>query len=114
MSQEIVACCGLVCSSCPAYLASQANDEAAAKAVAEEWSKNYGVDCRVEHVWCDGCTLPGRKCAHCGECEIRSCCVEHGLANCSECPDYPCGPLTGFFRMVPAAQAKLDSLRIPG
>ena len=111
MSTELVSCCGLICSSCPAYLATQAGDVAAARATAEHWSVAYGVQCTVDDVWCDGCTTSGRKCAHCGECAIRACAAEHGLATCADCPDYGCDTLAGFFAMVPSAKEVLDRLR---
>ena len=37
--EEIVAYCGLVCNECPAYEATQKNDNDARAKVAEEWSK---------------------------------------------------------------------------
>jgi hypothetical protein len=114
MSATLYGCCGLVCSECPAYVATQTNDTAKAAATAKEWSQQFGIDVAVEHVWCDGCTAAGRKCAHCAECEIRSCATGRGLATCAPCADYPCKQLEGFFGMVPMAKATLDRLRAGG
>ena len=110
MSTKMIAYCGLVCTECPGYLATQANDPVAAQKVAAEWSKAYHTDVKVEHVWCDGCTTPGRKCSHCSECEIRGCVLERGLTTCGPCADYPCPTITGFLTMVPAVKATLDRL----
>ena len=113
MPATMYGCCGLVCTECPAYVATQANDQAKAEETAKAWSKQFGVEIRVEHVWCDACTEQGRKCAHCAECEIRSCAVGRGFATCAPCADYPCAQLSGFFKMVPMAKQTLDRLR-PG
>ncbi|NLD43172.1 MAG: DUF3795 domain-containing protein [Chloroflexi bacterium] len=111
--ERIVAYCGLVCSQCKAYLATQANDPEALERVAAEW--------RVEHnapgivaatVPCDGCPgSAGRKCFHCAECDIRACGLAAGVENCSACAAYPCARLERFFTSVPAARAVLDGLR---
>jgi len=110
---RIVAYCGLVCSECPAYLATQANDSEALERVAAEWRDEYnGPNITVQSVLCDGCLGDtGHKCSHCGECEIRACGVARGVANCAACTDYPCDKLQGFFGMVPEARANLDALR---
>ncbi len=112
MPAPIYGCCGLTCSECPAYVATQTNDVAKAEATAREWSQQFGINVSVDHVWCDGCTAPGRKCAHCAECEMRTCATGRQLATCAPCPDSPtCAKLAGFFTMAPFAKATLDRLR---
>ncbi|HEY3359492.1 MAG TPA: DUF3795 domain-containing protein [Polyangia bacterium] len=114
MSQELIGCCGLTCSECPAYLATKANDHAKAEETARIWARDYGVTVAVADVWCDGCTAPGKKCAHCAECELRTCAQKRGLATCAPCADYPCPPLAKLHGMVPPAKANLDRLRAGG
>jgi hypothetical protein len=111
MATPMIACCGLVCTDCGAYLATRTMDQAKAAQVAAEWSKQFHVQVLPEHVWCDGCTVAGRKCAHCAECEIRACALERNLANCGLCDEYACEKLQGFFAMVPPAKAVLDRVR---
>lgn len=108
MKDQMIGCCGLVCSDCGAYQATRTMDPARAAQVAAEWSQQFHVDVKVEHVWCDGCTQPGKKCAHCAECELRTCALGRSLASCGECGDYPCEKLTAFFAMVPPAKDVLD------
>ena len=86
--EKMIAYCGLVCTECPAYLATKTNDEKMAKETAEMWTKHYKVDVKVEDVWCDGCLVEGKKCAHCGMCEIRVCGIEKGAKNYGHCDDY--------------------------
>ncbi len=110
---KIVAYCGLVCSNCPAYIATQADDRAALERVAAQWREEFNApDMTVESIICDGClTDEGRKCSHCFECQIRACGMERGVVNCAYCDDYGCDKLEGFFGFVPDARATLDAIR---
>jgi hypothetical protein len=108
----ILGACGLVCSECEAYKATQTNDPDAIAKTAAEWSKMFSADIKPEYVWCDGClAASSRKCGHCAECDIRACVTSHGLANCGECGDYACEKITQFFEMMPDAKAKLDQIK---
>lgn len=111
MAERLVSVCGLVCSECPAYLATLSNDEEKAREVAAGWSQAFGITVAVSDVWCDGCLPEGRKCAHCNQCEIRACGVERGFDNCAACADYACDKLEPLFKMAPAARDTLDALR---
>lgn len=110
--ERIIGACGLVCSECEAYAATQANDAGAIAKVAEQWSRTYNADIKPESVWCDGCLTAGeRKCGHCGECGVRACAASRGHANCAVCADYGCEKITSFFEMVPSARGTLDAIR---
>jgi hypothetical protein len=109
---RIIAVCGLICTDCPAYVATQADDRAALERVAAEWRQAYNApNITVESVICDGCLDGGRKCGHCAECDIRACGVARGVANCAHCPDYGCEKLQRFFGFVPQVQVTLDEIR---
>jgi hypothetical protein len=109
---KMIAYCGLVCTDCPAYVATQANDRAALEQVAARWREEYNApDITVESVICDGCLNGGHKCSHCADCEIRACGVERGVTNCAHCPEYACERLEGFFGFAPDARAVLDEIR---
>lgn len=108
----IIGACGIVCSECGAYKATQANDAAEIAKVAANWSELYNTDIKPEYVWCDSCLSDGdRKCGHCRECNIRACVTEHKIANCSECSDYGCEKISEFIKAVPDVKAVLDDLR---
>ncbi len=114
MENRIIAFCGLVCSECEGYKATQANDEAWKERVAAQWNVEFhttSID--VKAVTCDGClAFDGRLGAHCYECEIRACGIERGVANCAACADYEsCGKINGFFQFAPQAKTTLDELR---
>ncbi len=110
---KIIAYCGLVCSECPAYIATQADDRAALERVAAQWREEYNApDITVESVICDGCLgADGRHCGHWYECEIRICGMERGVVNCAHCADYACEKLERFFGFVPHLRAALDEIR---
>lgn len=110
--EEIIAYCGIVCTECPAYIATQNDDPEALKRTAEKWSEEYQSDIKADDVICDGCLLGHtRYCSHCAECEIRACAIAKDMANCAHCDQYGCEKLTGFLQFVPTAKAKLDEIR---
>lgn len=111
---QMIAVCGLNCAECEAYLATQANDEAAKERVASKWQKEFHAPgITAAYVTCDGCLAFDRRLGgHCTECEIRACGVERKLPNCAHCPDYAtCEKLAGFLNFVPAARSTLDEIR---
>ncbi len=112
MDDKVIAYCGLVCTDCPAYIATQADDRAALEQVAAQWREEYGApDMTGESIMCDGCIVEGRKCSHCAECEIRACGIARGVVNCAHCDDYGCEKIEGFFGFVPDARAVLEAVR---
>jgi hypothetical protein len=111
--QEVVAFCGLTCTECPAYLAAQNDNDEERRRVAETWSQQYNSDIKPEDINCDGCRPGHAKCFHhCSECDIRACGVARQVDNCAYCDDYFCAKLKRFFGFVPAAQTRLDSIRL--
>ncbi|MFC1724729.1 DUF3795 domain-containing protein [candidate division KSB1 bacterium] len=107
-----ISICGLVCSDCPAFIATQADDDEARVKTAQEWSKQYNSDIKPEHINCDGCYPGDGKLFHYPTiCEIRKCGFEKGVINCAYCDEYACDKLTEFFKLVPAAKTALDEIR---
>ncbi len=110
--ERMIATCGLICTDCEAYKATQDGDDAALEAVAKTWSKQFGVTLTADDCSCNGCgAATGPWMSHCSECEIRACGIEQGVANCSECASYACEKLSTFLEQVSAAKATLDGLR---
>jgi hypothetical protein len=110
----MIAFCGLDCGQCPAYLATQADDDQARAKVAEQWRVEFNTPgIQVSDINCDGCTAQeGRHFGHCFDCNIRSCGVERGVENCAYCAEYEdCAKLNAFLAQVPFAKACLDQIR---
>jgi hypothetical protein len=105
---EMIAYCGIVCSDCPAYVATQSGDTEELKRVAEEWS---GEDMQLSpyDLVCDGCLLGhARYALFCSSCETRSCAIAREVENCAHCEEYACDKLARTFEMVPDAKTRLD------
>lgn len=110
--RKIVAACGLVCSECEAYAATQAEDAKAIAAIATEWSRRYGVALGPGDIWCDGCTSGSERTTHhTRECPIRPCARGRGLASCAECGEYRCEHLKRLHRIAPQAEEALEAIR---
>jgi len=107
----MIACCGLDCSRCEGYLATQKNDDDQRIAVAKAWSARYNADIKPEHINCDGCRSEGEKFFHTDNCEIRKCCMERNIGNCAVCDEYVCDKLDKFLEVAPEAKTALDRLR---
>jgi len=64
--EKMISFCGLCCTECPVFLATQKNDNNERKKVAKEWSKLYNIEVKAEDVNCDGCLAEtGRLFGHC-------------------------------------------------
>ncbi len=109
--EKMIGYCGLDCSECPGYIATQKNDMDALRQVAELWSKEYNGNLVAEDCICDGCTVDGRKIGHCSQCKVRLCAMDKGVANCAHCADYGCQTLTEFLGFAPKAKANLEMIR---
>ncbi len=110
---QYLAYCGIDCAGCEAYLATQANDTAAQRALLEKWRVEYkSPGMTMAAVTCDGCTSTGRLGGYCHECPVRACGVEKGVQNCAYCEDYSgCETLHPFIANVPGALDNLEALR---
>jgi len=108
---RMIAYCGLICTDCPAYEATQNNDLKKAQETAELWSKHYGADIRVEHVWCDGCLVEGKKCSYCAKCAVRACAGERDVIHCGVCADYECDKIGELLALAPELRNVLEAER---
>jgi hypothetical protein len=109
--EKMMAYCGLICTDCPAFIATQNNDDEARKKVAEEWS-GHDAALKPEDINCDGCLADTERIfKFCNICEARKCGKEKGVANCAYCDDYACDKLGKIFKMAPEAKTRLDEMR---
>ena len=109
---QMTAYCGLNCTECPTYLATQKDDDKLRDKVAKQWSKQFKVQFKPSDMNCDGCkTENGRLFGFCKACEVRQCSREKGVETCAHCEDYGCETITKFFEWVPAAKEQLDAIR---
>ncbi len=107
----IIAFCGINCSECQAYIATQANDQAAQEEILAKWRVEFNApEMTLVDVTCDGCTTPGgRHGGYCAACPVRACGEQHAVENCGLCAEYAtCQTVQGFIAQVPAAKERLD------
>jgi len=93
--REKIGFCGYRCEICPAYRENITSEEDR-QTVGDGWFKYYGVRIPAEEIHCDGCladdsTNPRRIDP---ECEVRTCALARGVANCGHCGDYICEKLS--------------------
>ena len=108
---RMIAYCGIVCTDCPAYIATQNDDAAALQKVAAAWSKEFNASFTPDDCICDGCLTTTRLSSYCRMCEIRACGVDRAVVNCAYCDDYGCEKLEKFLAFAPGAKATLEGIR---
>jgi hypothetical protein len=111
---RIIAYCGLDCTDCQAYTATQSGDPGMVEQVAAQWRLEFNApEITAESIVCDGClgTNGARLGGYCRICELRACGVERGVANCAYCHEYACEKLESWFANAPQARATLDEIR---
>jgi Protein of unknown function (DUF3795) len=109
--QKMTAYCGLVCTNCPTYLATRADDDAARENTVALYEKKFGLKLKPEDINCDGClSAGGRLIGYCQVCEIRKCGIEKKMDSCAICNEQPCEKLERFHEFSPDAKAGFDAL----
>lgn len=85
--------CGADCSKCEAYMI---------------WSKNQHVSFTETRPNCDGCRREKGVGTYYSEymCDIKKCCIQRGLDNCSVCDEFPCAKLDVYEHCAPNALAR--------
>ena len=83
---KLIACCGLNCEKCDAYIATINNSDELRKQTAEKWGQMFNAPgIKIESINCMGCRGEGVLFAHCHECKIRTCVGSQGFETCAEC-----------------------------
>ena len=114
---ELLSYCGLVCNTCPIYLATREIDKdkqtKKRAEIATICREQYGMNYEVSDINdCDGCSVEGgRLFSGCYQCAIRTCTKQKALENCASCSEYSCQKLESFFPHDPAAKTRLDKVR---
>lgn len=113
MQRKIVGCCGITCSDCPAFIATQKNDTELRKEVAKAWSTEEET-VKPEDINCDGCLTNGRRLfKFCEICPVRRCGYEKRVENCAYCSEFPCEKLAILWKRdnITEGKATLEEIR---
>lgn len=110
--EKMTAFCGLVCTDCPAYIATQKDDNEARKKVVEKWSSEQ-FPLKIEDINCDGCLAFGKRLIKfCDMCEVRACAIKKNVKTCAHCDEFSCEKLNKHFQMIGTeAKANLERIR---
>jgi len=110
--EKKIACCGLNCVTCDAYIATLNNDDGLRKITAEKWKKMYNApDLSYSMINCTGCRDEGAKFGHCYECEIRNCVKNKEFETCGDCQIMDtCSIVGSIHKFVPDAISNLKNL----
>ena len=110
--EKMIGYCGIICSDCPVLIATQKDDDAERRRVAEIFTKQYGKEYKPEDINCDGCISDSpRIFSYCNVCEMRKCGREKNVKNCAHCPEYACDKLSKLFSEYSKAKETLDEIR---
>jgi hypothetical protein len=107
----MIAYCGLDCSECKAFQATEAKDFGRKREIAEKWTREGDIEFKPEDINCEGCmseTISGwcRKI-----CKIRPCAEKRKIKTCAHCEDYPCQMLKKFLSNESIAARNLEQIR---
>jgi hypothetical protein len=109
--EKIIAFCGIVCSECPAFIATKNDDDNKRRETAKLWSERYKAEIKPEDINCTGCLSEEKVIGHCKVCEIRKCGRGKKVKNCAYCNEYVCEKLDNFFKMAPEIKTALDKIK---
>ncbi len=104
---QMISYCGLSCAECPAYVATQENNDEKRLKVAKMWGKMFNTEFKVEDINCDGCqTENGKLFGHCTSCVVRLCGINKKVENCAHCNEYSCEKLNGLLQILSVTSAR--------
>jgi hypothetical protein len=109
--QKLIAPCGIDCSICEAYTATQNDDMEMRQKLADKYFKQFNKTIDPASISCDACSQEGRHIGFCDQCEIRSCAFGRGFATCAECVDFPCEKGSFIWTNNSQSLANLEKLR---
>ena len=111
--EEMIAFCGLVCTGCPAFIATQNNNDEERKRVVEKWSSDQ-FPLETKEINCDGCLTVGKRLfKFCNNCDVRTCAQAKEVQNCAYCDDFACSKLEKLWDMISGdeARGRLEEIR---
>ncbi|MDR0796163.1 MAG: DUF3795 domain-containing protein [Tannerella sp.] len=109
--KQMIACCGIDCEHCDAYIATINDDNEKREETAQKWREAFGApDISAESINCTGCRMDGVKFSHCNVCNIRQCATDKGFSTCGACAELDTCQIVAFvFEHAPETKANLLS-----
>ena len=104
--KEPIAYCGIDCSDCDAFIATQNNDQSLREKTAKEWGILYENTYTPDMINCSSCKGSGVLFGHCSRCKIRRCALERSVEHCDVCGEFKtCKLINDFIAWVPGVAA---------
>ena len=111
MDDRMIAYCGITCTECDAYKATQAEDMEALERMAKEAAEQLDTEMTVADAMCDGChATTARQIGYCHVCAIRLCAVPRHIETCAHCDEYPCDRIEDFSKPGSDRRKTLDGI----
>jgi hypothetical protein len=107
----MIAYCGIHCPECPAYIATQKDDDGLRADCAKLWTVQFKHEIGPAQINCTGCKSEAKRFFFCRICGIRKCAVEKGVETCAACADFACEKLEDLMKMDPNVKKSLEELR---
>lgn len=93
----MIAYCGLDCSKCDIFVATENNDRDKIVSTLNQWKSEIGLDYKESDLnGCKGCKSD-MILSYCSNCDIEKCAISKEISTCSECPDYKCDRIKKFY-----------------
>lgn len=107
--RKMIACCGLDCEKCDAYIAAVNDDDALREKTAKLWSEMNNAPITAEMINCAGCRADDVKTPFCESlCGVRQCALKKGLETCGDCPEInSCAAVGAILDYSPEARENL-------
>lgn len=112
LHDSLLAYCGVDCSKCDCFTATQKNDIPTLEIIAKHLGIKLNQKVLIDNILCDGCNANGRICFICGnDCKIRQCAQDNNHQTCATCKDFACDDLKNIFIKKPKAEKTLLALK---
>ena len=108
----MIAYCGLDCTKCPAYIATQVDDDKMRADCAQFFNQKYKMGVKPENVNCDGCSSESRVLYFCKACNVRKCAREKKLDSCALCSGFICSKLEELMHMDKNIKKTVEALKL--
>lgn len=88
----ILTLCGYRCDLCLAFKPNVEKNPSNQQILSDGWFKYFGFRVEPASIICDGCMADHPRLID-QSCSVRSCALEKGVTNCSQCEQYICDKL---------------------
>jgi hypothetical protein len=114
---EAVSYCGIMCTNCPIYWATQEENPTTKKKmrnkIAQICNEKYGLSYTYLNITdCEGCrSQSGRLFSGCVNCQVKKCSIEKNYKSCAQCSKYVYPTLQKIYDTDSSGKIWLDIIK---